>query len=260
MTAKGYGFLLLGAACLLLWVAGGPLGPEESIRPEWQVGDRWVVEATTRPVQSALPSPDQRAVVRWEFEVASLEKLDGRECFRIEAVPQNGPKSTLWIDRQSLRVCQIQAGILVGGQVQAITENYTTPEGQPAPMLSPLPALPVDLPAFPAGQSKGLHTFTYEAVPGLAGHKAVGEVGFQVTVEQDFTAMTDPQVKALADDPFVKGLNIQPTVGVWLKGPHGLVRQLWKPGVPWPVCSENGTTTSRLVEFKPARKAGEVQR
>jgi len=119
---------------------------------------------------------------------------------------------------------------------------------------------PVDLPAFPAGQSKGLHTFTYEAVPGLAGHKAVGEVGFQVTVEQDFTAMTDPQVKALADDPFVKGLNIQPTVGVWLKGPHGLVRQLWKPGVPWPVCSENGTTTSRLVEFKPARKAGEVQR
>lgn len=270
MSVKGYGFVLLGLACLgvLPSVAarllhngvGGAAGPEESIRPRWQVGDRWTVEAATRPVQSTLAGPEQRVVVRWEFEVASREPLDGRECFRIEAVPDAGPPSTLWVDRQTLRVCQIRVGTVVGGQVRAITESYATAGAQAAPMISPLPAVPVDLPAFPTGQTKGLDTFSYEAVPGPAGHKAVGQVGFQVTVEQQFTAPSDPQVKGLADDPFVKGLAVQPAVGVRLKGPHGVVRQFWKPGVPWPICSENGTTTSRLVEFKPAGNAGEVQR
>lgn len=260
MTRTPFLIFLLAAACLLPWRAAATAEPEQSIRPQWHVGDRWVIETSTRPVQAAESAGRPRTVVRWQFQVTTVEKLDGRECFRIEAAPQNGPPSTLWIDRQSLRVCQIQAGIVVGGQVQALTENYTTAGGQAAPVFSPLPALPVDLPAFPAGQTKSLDTFTYEAVPGVAGQKAVGDVGFRITVEQEFTTAGAPQVKSLATDPFVKDLETKPTVGVRLKGPYGQVQQLWKPGVPWPVCSENGTTTARLVEFKPARTGGEVQR
>jgi hypothetical protein len=93
----------------------------------------------------------------------------------------------------------------------------------------------------------------------VAGQKALGDVGFAITVEQELTAAADPQVTSLATDPFVKDLSTKPTVGVRLKGPYGQVQQLWKPGVPWPVCSENGTTTARLVEFKAARTGGEVQ-
>ncbi|MBC8426603.1 hypothetical protein H8E07_21005 [bacterium] len=259
MIRKSYLLLLLAAAGLLPLAGGATSEPEESIRPRWQVGDRWTVETATRAVQSAETGKDRRTTVRWQFQVRAIEKLDGRDCFRIEAAPQDGPPSTLWIDRHSLRVCQIQAGIVVGGQVQTLTENYVTAGGQAAPVFSPLPALPVDLPAFPAGQTKSLGTFTYEAVPGVAGQKASGDIGFAVSVQQEFSGAADPLVKSLATDPFVKDLGTKPTVGVRLKGPYGQVQQLWKPGVPWPVCSENGTTTARLVEFQPAGPAGEVQ-
>lgn len=227
--------------------------PPGQIRPQWQVGDRWTVETATRQVQTAEPQEDQRTEVRWQFEVKSIEKLDGRDCFCIEATPESGPKSKLWIDCQSLGIRQVQAGIMVGGQTTYITESYSAPGGQASPVFSPLPALPVDLPAFPTGGTKSLGAFTYEATPGMAGEKGVGDVGFTVTVDQEFTDAADPQVKSLAIDPFTKDVEAKPTVGVQLKGPYGRVRQLWKPGVPWPVCSENRTTTARLVEFKPAQ-------
>lgn len=231
--------------------------PPEAIRPQWQVGDRWTVETATRQVQNAEPGKDRRTIVQWQFEVKSIEKLDGRNCFCIEAAPQNGPKSRLWIDCQSLGIRQVQAGIVIGGQTTYITESYATPGGQASPVFSPLPALPIDLPAFPSGKTKSLGAYHYEATPGVAGEKGVDDIGFAVTVDQEFTEMADPQVKSLATDPFIKDMKTKPTVGVQLKGPFGRVRQLWKPGVPWPVCSENRTTTSRLVEYKPVQSVKE---
>lgn len=260
MILRAYLLALLAAGCLL--PAEGPATADEgpSVRPRWQVGDRWVVETATRPVQAADRAADQRTVVRWQFEVKAVEKLDGRECFRIEAAPEDGPKSVIWIDRRSLAIRQIHAGIVVGGRTKYLVESYVTASGLPTPVLSPLPALPVDLPAFPTPGTKGLDTFTYEAVPGGAGRKAVGQIGFAVSVEQAFTDAAAPEVKSLATDPFTKDLSPGAAVGVEIKGPYGRVRQLWKPGVPWPICSQNSTTTARLIEFKPAQAAGEVER
>lgn len=230
--------------------------PPCEIRPQWQLGDRWTVETATRQVQSDEPERSQPTVVRWAFVVSSIDELDGRDCFCIDAVPENGPKSTLWIDCQSLGVRQVRAGIVVSGQMAYITESYATLDGQAAPVFSPLPALPVDLPAFPTGETKSLGAFTYEAMPGSTGEKGINDVGFTVSVDQEFTDVADPLVKSLATDPFAKDTEAKPTVGVQLKGPYGRVRQLWKPGVSWPVSSENRTTTARLVEYKPAVQPG----
>jgi hypothetical protein len=151
------------------------------------------------------------------------------------------------------------AAITVGGRAQHLAEHYHTVGGQESPLLSPVPVLPIDLPAFPAGTTKGLGQYTYEASSGTAGQKGAGEVGFAVAVEQEVVSAADSRVKSLAADPFVKNMDAKTTVGVRLKGPYGQVKQLWRPGMPWPVGSDNGTTTSRLVEFQPAHAAGEVR-
>lgn len=260
MTAKHPLLLLLGLSCVLALGDRGKNPWEESIRPEWHVGDRWVVETLTRPVGSALPGAGQPVVVRWDFHVAAIERLDGRECFRIEVVGQHGPSGWLWIERPSLRVCRMEAAIVVGGQARLLTEDYAPVGGAAAPWLSPLPGLPVDLPAFSLGGAKRLETASYKALPGVAGQKGPADVEFLVPVEQECLAASDPQIKALADDPFAQDAGKGATVGVWLKGPFGQVRQLWKPGMPWPVCAANGSTTSRLVAFNPAGKAEEGER
>jgi hypothetical protein len=41
---------------------------------------------------------------------------------------------------------------------------------------------------------------------------------------------------------------------VRLKAAGSLVRQLWQPGLPWPVYSNNGIAESRLVEEAPGEK------
>jgi hypothetical protein len=259
MTFQSKLLALFAAACLLPASGAAIPEPAQSLRPRWQVGDRWVVESATRQVQVAEPTARARCVVRWQFEVKAIEKLDGQDCFRIEAAPEGGAVSVLWIDRQSLAVRQVQAGIVVGGRVQFLTENYRAMAGEASPLLSPLPALPIDLPAFPAGETKALGQYTYEAATGTVGQKAVGQIGFAIAVDQEITSAAAPQVKSLATDPFVKDITAKPTVGVRLKGPNGVVRQLWQPGVPWPICSENGATTARLIQFKPARAAEEVR-
>jgi hypothetical protein len=233
----------------------------EAVRPHWKVGDRWIVETVTRMLPSgaaeaqALRSP----AVQWQFTVAGVEKLNGRECFRVDVCclqPATGPKSSLWIDRRAMCLRQVETQLPVPGGYQSFTESYEFVGDQPSAVLGPLTALPVDLPVFLSGQ-KGLQKSGYEAVAGAIGTKALGDVGFAFEVEQEAGQATPEEAKGLLSESFTKDLAARPAVEVRLKGVDRQVRQLWQAELPWPAYCDNGTTVSRLVKVTPAKSGSD---
>jgi hypothetical protein len=230
----------------------------EQLRPRWHAGDQWTIESTTMQLQigGGKQEVGRGRPITWQFRVAGTEKLGGRDCWRVEVRPlvpgRNQPVTTFWVDRESMAMQQFQSQVTVAGGLRTMTESYQFSSGQPAPVQGPLTALPIDLPLFAGGQMKGAQQFTYEAVPGPAGQKAVGEMGFVMNVQQEIETAKPAQIKELLADEFAKDLQTKTTVEVRLKSPQGRVRQLWQPGAPWPVYTDNGPTVARLVKYTPA--------
>ncbi len=235
----------------------------QRLKPNWQLGDKWVVETITQPLQMREGTTRRMAArpIQWQFTVQRFEKSLNQDYYRVEircmlrGRPQ--PMTVLWVDRKSHILRKIQTQIPVPGGFRTITENYEFASGQPSPVLGPLSALPIDLPLLMDGQAKGSQKFTYEANTSLSGTKAVGEVGFAYEVEQEVSPANAEQVKGLLNDTFAKDLKRRPVVEVKLKGPGREVRQLWQPGLPWPAYTESGPTVSRLVKVIPAKSKPE---
>ncbi len=233
-------------------------GNPADLRPQWHVGDRWVVETATRPLHAAdaEQARNPAAPVRWEFAVKAVERIAGRGCYRVEirsrltGRPQ--PKTTLWIDRRTSALRRLETQLPVAGQFRTVTENYRWDGGQASPVLGPLPALPVDMPLFLGGRVKGPETFRYETAIGPPGEKALDDLRFAFEVEQRFSQPKSADVKGLLPEAFAKDLPRRPLVEVRLEGFDCRVRQLWQPGRPWPTYADNGSTVARLVEVIPA--------
>lgn len=242
------------AAVLLAAIAQAAPEPQ-TFRPEWRVGDQWVVEMTVtdpqaRDTKDAPPRP-----VRWQFEVLKPEKLGLVECHKVRVRtvedPEAQPTAILWVDPKTMTLRQFQSQLPVPGGFRTVTESYAVADGQAAPVVGPLSALPIDLPLLTPGAAKG-QTFSYEANSSPAGKKAVGEVGFLVDVEQKVEAADPKAVQDLLPADFRKDVEAKPLLEVRLKSPDREVRQLWQAQQPWPVYAKSGTTTARLVKFTPA--------
>jgi hypothetical protein len=238
----------------------------EQLIPRWDLGDQWVVETTSRPIQMRGETDAQTVCrpIQWQFAVQRFEKALADDCYRVEVkcllegAPQ--PTTVLWVDKKSLALRKIETQLPVPDGFQTITQSYEFSSGQPSPVLGPLTALPVDLPLFLGDQTKGMQTFTYETHDGPAETKKVGELGFAYQIEQQVTSVSSEEVKGLLNETFTKGLTKQPVVEVQLKSGQQQVRQLWQPGLPWPVYSKNGSTECRLVKVIPAEQKPDEER
>ncbi len=261
--AVGAVAVLVAATCARLPAAEGPPAetrslPADRLVPQWHLGDRWIVETTTRPLQvrsdPALVATSR--AIQWQFSVQRYEKSLSDDCYRLEVrcleSKQPRPVTVLWIDRQTLALRQLQTQLPTPDGFRTITQSYEFTAGQPSPVLGPLTALPIDLPLFRAGQAKGMETFTYETHSGPRGTKAVGDVGFAYHVKQQIAPADADEAKTLVGESLAKGLQQKPLVEVRIVGPQRRVRQLWQPGLPWPVYCENGSTVCRLVKVLPA--------
>ncbi|MBI1902423.1 MAG: hypothetical protein HYS13_15080 [Planctomycetia bacterium] len=222
--------------------------------PQWQVGDRWTVETTSRQIQARHPTGGQQQTqkLQWQFSVAGTDRLADRDCHRVEvtcqAQGQQQPTVTFWVDQKTQVLRQVQTRLPTVGGFRTMTESFDFPDGRQSPVLPALTALPIDLPAFVQGQAKESGKFTYESVSGPAGTKDPGALGFLVEVEQQVAAADAEGVKGLLADDFAKNLEERPVVEVKIHGARRQVRQLWQRGAPWPVYSDNGTTSARLVK------------
>lgn len=239
----------------------------DRFKPNWTIGDRWVVETQTKRPQAADTDQASRTgpPVRWQFSVQAREKVGGRECFRVEvqsvqerAFPQ--AKISLWVDRNAWALVQCQTQLWVAGVQRTITESYQFPGQQPTPVMGPLTALPVDFPLLLGGRMKGTQAFSYEAVPGPSGTKDIGDLGFAFDVTQDLDARPSEHARKLLHADFVKSLEARPMLEVKLKTFHREVKQLWQAGLPWPAYSDNGVTVARLVKQIPARNVNSQDR
>ena len=241
---------------------GAPGVVVEKLRPTWRVGDRWVIETRSQQIhrRNATPNPATPAPLTWRFEVAGEEQLAERPCFRlqIDCIDEGvqAPRTWLWVDRESYALRQVRTQATIAGELRTITESYEFPTGQPSPVVvAMMVLLPVDMPLFQEAETKGTKKFEFEALAGPAGVKAVDDLSFAYTVEQEVKDAPADKVKGVLHDDFAKTLNRQPFATVQLKTANRNIRQLWSADLPWPALSDNGVTVSRLVKVEsPANR------
>lgn len=234
------------------------------LKPHWQTGQQWEVETLNQSLQRGanLNQESKQKPILWQFAVLKPAKLGEHSCCRLQVQIKLGqeqqPFTTLWLDEKSLALRQMQTQMRVQGELRTMTESYRFKAGQPAPVITPLTAIPLDMPVFLEEGKAVLHKFSYEAFSGEAGKKAIGDVGFAFEIEQSIApagadAVKSLQSKGLLSKSFAKDLTAKPLTEVRLHAGRRRVRQLWQPGLPWPVYSSNGVCQSRLVRVLPPK-------
>lgn len=223
----------------------------EAFRPSWKVGQKWVVETVglQSPARKAPRANAPKRPVRWQFHVDSWEDIEGKQCFRIVVrclEPGENPETTLWVDRDSLTLLQIRIQLPSPEGFRTVTENYRSDSGQPFPAISALTVPPIDLPLFVAG-AKGTNSFQYRASTAPEGAKDAASIDFSVSIQQQLTEPSDEDLQQLLPEQFAKSAEHTPVAEVHLKTGRTDVRQLWQQGSPWPVYSNNGVSTARLI-------------
>ena len=239
--------------------------PEErkgKLGPQCEVGDSWTVETSTAQIKSATESNTDRVDVQWKFTVESIEKIAERDCFRIQATclepGHTQPEVTLWIDRDNGMLVRMTSRVMVQGEWSEFTETYVSNDGSAVPVLGVIPALPFDMPVFESEDSsdevsvKSLDSKSYEILSGNVTEKALDTLAFTQEVNQTVTKPEEVFMKSLDDT-----LPQDETVQVEINGGRQTVKQVWAPGNPWPVYSDNGVTEARLIDFVPADEVQE---
>jgi hypothetical protein len=263
----GATFVVLGSGWLLLAEPQKeqPKVQADALKPQWHAGDQWTVETQTQQVQARVDQPekpgdaekkDLTPPVRWQFKVEKEEKIGEAKCLRVDVkcmIEGKQPLTTLWVDQKSMTIRRFQTQLHIQGAYRTITENYEYQDGQPSPVICPVTALPLDLPLFQKGDTKGEDTFYFEAISGPTGVKDPGDVGFMTEIKQKMSTVKPAEMKGLLADDFSKDLDVKPVVEVQLITHEKTVRQLWRPELPWPVYCDNGSTTARLVKYTPAK-------
>lgn len=244
------GTILWSTACLL--GADQPAEGAASLdRPQWNLGDRWIIETLTEQIQGNEPRTGEKAPrIRWEFRVAKLEKVAGADCYRIDieclAQGRVRPKASVWCDKQTLFLRQFETQVAFRGRYYTVQESYDCAKGELAPVMASVNVLPIGLPAFLPQGAKSLEGFTYTSAPLPAGVKDATTIRFAHTIRQDVRA---PGAKSLKQVPqlFAKDIQAKPLTEVQLAEGKQTMTQLWQKGLPWPVYAENGRTQAWLV-------------
>jgi len=239
--------------------AGDAGAAAELTRPEWKVGDSWIVETETDPIQgrSAVLAA-KLPLLKWKFVVAGEDKVQGADCYRIEVACIAGgspTKATMWCDKETMFLRQLQTWVYAAGERQSIVESFAAgSQAISAPVLPAVNALPLDMPAFPqAGQKSlgGEKSFRFKSTPQAAGAKADGAVAFSTQVTQKIGKPDEARKKALGPD---RSKSITAPVQVDLESSGRSVKQVWQNGRPWPEYSDNGRTRARLLTVERAAK------
>jgi hypothetical protein len=245
----------IGLISLIQWMAAAGAQEDEAQPlplepPRWRVGDTWTIESVTRREQGREDTPaTEPARLRWKFHVAKLEPIAGRECYRIDirclAKGRMQPDTTIWCDKETKFLRQFQTQLPAAGQYVLVHESYTA-EQQASPVLPPVTALPVAMPAFVQKGAKSSGSFNFTSQPMPAGAKDAAVIPFGHVAEQ---SVRKPSAKTmqLVPESYSKSLEQQPIREVQLSDGSQTVVQLWQADVPWPVYTDNGHTQAWLV-------------
>lgn len=247
--------ILFSLLCAILSFSQPASGQE--LHLNWQQGDRWVVETTPRmsTMSSSISSNNK---LKWSFEVVGLEKIREHECWHtsircIEANVQS-PEIDIWVDKQNGMMVRTTSSLTYATHKAKLTETYLPSNGKATPVFGMIPALPLDMPVLSTAatnNTKSLEPQIYETMTGDGQTKDLGDLGFANMVAQNVQPVTSSVTKSLNTISSDNGFEVN------IFANNRKVRQIWAPGKPWPVYSNNGVTESRLIEYIPAARSQE---
>ncbi len=232
-----------------------PAPTSTDVRPQWKVGDVWVVESIADQTQARTAKPEKPKPVQWQFSVEKQEAVDKVDAVKVRVEAQvagQQPQTAIWIDPKRMAVVQVQTQFQVQGEFRTMTEKYTHPGQQAAPVFVPVSAVPLDMPCFLEAGVKDTQ-FTYTATQPLPpGIKNADAGGFEFRVTQSTRAATAAELKAHSPAAFVKSVKEKPTVVFDIAAGKSRSVQMWQADLPWPVYSDNGRTKARLIKVTRA--------
>lgn len=251
----------LGMVLVLAAVAAAPL---RALTPDWSANVSWTVATSYRKMQlgrSVSGASGDKAQwsdpSHWVFRVAQTEdRKSGRHYLVQVRNRASGPSSMASIvfaafdltgGHRALSLIEGKFMRWVRGN-RVVTERVENSAGEsPRPVLSEQSLIPYDFPAFPLvepGAKTRKRTFEItEQLPPLAFAKDV--------VQTEQTGL-DPAAFAGSDIERLSSLPRQPRekmVFVTLERAMdgAATRQIWVPGLPWPLFSDDGDSRSVLV-------------
>ncbi len=246
--------LILSALLLLAVMTSGGVFADsngEGYVPAWQVGDRWVLEASYRDLKSGndvwLPP------VNWVFKVRARKEIDGQECYVLHIYARNSEvknQAVLWLSTADLRPLKV-LDIFPTSEGLKFSEREVDPSSS-EPLVAEDTVVPYDLPAFPITRAnaavQGADGFAAYRGLGLAKKFAkirkVGGLLFKRTVAQKNKA-PDKQHADTFSAYRSSGATYQVEINEVRSGTN--LTQLWQKGSPWAVSSENRDRKIRLI-------------
>lgn len=228
--------------------------------PDWSVGDTWVVETRTAPVQERVSNEKTNNIkLLWRFEVVGIDDLRGRPHKQIEVKPirdgRVNPRIRFWTDAKTGFLSKVERQIPFGGKFRQMVQEYESTIGGYAPAMPEITGLPIDLPAFLPPGSKKIGNFQVVSKSGGQA-KRIGGLTFATNIRQSLTKPNQQTVtQSNQGKPASKALlNPDELVEVVIDSQTRKVRQLWKKGANWPEYVDNGRTKSWLLSEKRAKK------
>jgi len=245
--------LLLSVLLLLAALTSGSAfaADGEGFVPAWQVGDRWVLEASYRDLKSEgdvwLPP------VNWVFKVRARKELNGQECYVLHVYARGGEvknQAVLYLATADLRPVRV-LDIFPTAEGMKYSERDVDPNSS-EPLVAEDTVVPYDLPAFPITRAnnavQGADGFSAYRGQSLAKKFAkirnIGGLSFKRTVAQKNKAPDKQHADTFAAYRS-RGATYQVEIEESRAGTN--LTQLWQQGSPWAVSSENRERKVRLV-------------
>lgn len=244
-------------AALVCFVASGALFANEGFVPKWNVGDRWILEATYRDMRS--PGEVWMPPLNWIFKVRAIKKISDQDCYVVHVYPLNKSlkvQAVLWLAVEDLRPLKV-IDIFPTSEGVKSSERDLDP-GNPQPLLAADTLVPYDLPVFPLVKAdtavQGADGFSaYRTEPEAKKFTKVTKMGafsFKRTIGQKNKA---PE-KQFADT-FAAYRSSGSSFQVELAEPRSNTSliQLWQEGSPWAISSESVARKIKLLPFGSPR-------
>lgn len=245
-------FLLAAFTCLML---AGTLYANEGFVPKWNVGDRWVLEASYRDMRS--PGEVWMPPLQWVFKVRSIKQIADQDCYVLHVYPKNSTlkvQAVLWLAVADLRPLRV-IDIYPTNEGVKSSERDIDPS-DPQPLLAEDTLVPYDLPVFPLVKASA----SVQNADGFAAYRSepkekkfakvtkVGGLSFKRTIGQKNKA---PE-KQYADT-FAAYRSAGASFQVELAEPRSNTSliQLWQEGSPWAISSESVARKIRLLPPTP---------
>lgn len=233
--------------------------------PKWNVGDKWVVEATYKDIRQEgdvwLPP------ILWVFKVRGIKSLHRQKCYVVHVYPADKnikQQAILYLSTFDLRVLKV-IDIYPTRDGAKAQERFYDPFN-PQPLIAENTLIPYDLPLFPLlkpklvqdsdGIFKGYRSKNLlRTIPKII---KIGEFSFKKVIKQN---QKNIDTKHYADQFRAYSSNLGSTYQVELidENNKDTLVQVWQEGLPWAISADSGLKRMRLISYKTKLGSGDVR-